>query len=226
MPQLPPLDGPGDGAGHGRRVRRRGPVAAGREHRRGARPRPGCGSRAARGRPDRPGRGRDRRHPRHRRHDRRRPRARGRAGLCLVTPAAAGTPRPRRRLRRHRRRPPSRAATAQVEAELGPIDLLVNNAGLAGAWGLFHEVPPEVLVARLRGEPARRRPPHPRRPARHGRARPRPGGVDDERDGERAEPYCAAYASSKCARGGADGAGRGGGRHRTASARSRWRPAW
>ena len=142
-PALPPLDDPADGAGHAPprappRPCRGWPRASPR-----CPPRRGCGSRAARGRPGRPGRRRHRRHPRHRRHDRRRPRARGRAGLCLVAPAAGRHPRPRRRLRRHR---PGRrgAATAQVEAELGPIDLLVNNAGLAGAWGLFHEVPPEV----------------------------------------------------------------------------------
>jgi len=33
------------------------------------------------------------------------------------------------------------AAVARVEAELGPVDLLVNNAGLAGAWGRFEDVP-------------------------------------------------------------------------------------
>ena len=67
----------------------------------------------------------------------------GRAGLCLVAPAAA---------RRQglaiacdvTDRAAVVAATARVEAELGPIDLLVNNAGLAGAWGLFDEVPAET----------------------------------------------------------------------------------
>ncbi len=35
-------------------------------------------------------------------------------------------------------------AFARIEGELGPVDLLVNNAGLAGGWGPFHEVPADV----------------------------------------------------------------------------------
>jgi NAD(P)-dependent dehydrogenase (short-subunit alcohol dehydrogenase family) len=36
------------------------------------------------------------------------------------------------------------AAFAQVHRRLGPVDLLVANAGLAGAWGTFREVAPDV----------------------------------------------------------------------------------
>ena len=65
------------------------------------------------------------------------------------------------------------AMVAEVEREFGPIDLLVNNAGIglgpaavgAGSGG---------VVARLRGQRARRLSLLPRGAARHGRARSRP----------------------------------------------------
>jgi NAD(P)-dependent dehydrogenase (short-subunit alcohol dehydrogenase family) len=36
------------------------------------------------------------------------------------------------------------AAFARVAGELGPVDLLVSNAGLAGGWSVFEELPPET----------------------------------------------------------------------------------
>ena len=90
-------------------------------------------------------------------------------------------------------------ATAQVEAELGPIDLLVNNAGLAGAWGLFDEVPPETwwrdFEVNLRGAALPTRAVLPGMVARGG------GRVASMTSGMANVPnrYCAAYASSKCA---------------------------
>ena len=92
------------------------------------------------------------------------------------------------------------AATARVEDELGPIDLLVNNAGLAGAWGLFDEVPDRDLVARLRGQPPRRGAADPRILLDGMVARGR-GRIASMSSGMANVPnrYCSAYASSKCA---------------------------
>ncbi|MDX6378424.1 MAG: meso-butanediol dehydrogenase / (S,S)-butanediol dehydrogenase / diacetyl reductase [Gaiellaceae bacterium] len=91
------------------------------------------------------------------------------------------------------------AATARVEQELGPIDLLVNNAGLAGAWGRFEEVPPATwwrdFEVNLRGAAL------PTRTVLPGMIARRRGRVASMSSGMANVPnrYCAAYASSKCA---------------------------
>lgn len=91
------------------------------------------------------------------------------------------------------------AATARVSDELGPIDLLVNNAGLAGAWGLFDEVPAETwwrdFEVNLRGAAL------PTRAVLPGMISRRRGRVASMSSGMANVPnrYCAAYASSKCA---------------------------
>ena len=59
-------------------------------------------------------------------------------------------------------------------AELGPVDLLVCNAGISGPTTPFAEEEPEIVVARLRGQRARRLPLLPRRRARDALARRRP----------------------------------------------------
>ena len=91
------------------------------------------------------------------------------------------------------------AAADRVEQELGPIDLLVNNAGLAGAWGPFDEVPAETwwrdFEVNLRGAALPTRIVLPGMVAR-GRGR-----IASMTSGMANVPnrYCAAYASSKCA---------------------------
>jgi NAD(P)-dependent dehydrogenase (short-subunit alcohol dehydrogenase family) len=91
------------------------------------------------------------------------------------------------------------AATARVERELGPIDLLVNNAGLAGAWGLFGEVPAETwwrdFEVNLKGAAL------PTRIVLEGMVARGSGRVASMSSGMANVPnrYCSAYASSKCA---------------------------
>ena len=91
------------------------------------------------------------------------------------------------------------AAAAQVEAELGPVDLLVNNAGLAGAWGRFDEVPEATwwrdFEVNLRGAAL------PTRLLLPGMVRRGRGRVATMSSGMANVPnrYCSAYASSKAA---------------------------
>ncbi len=91
------------------------------------------------------------------------------------------------------------AAAARVEAELGPVDLLVSNAGLAGAWGRFDEVPEDVwwrdFEVNLRGAAL------PTRALLPGMVRRGRGRVAAMSSGMANGPnaYCSAYASSKCA---------------------------
>ena len=91
------------------------------------------------------------------------------------------------------------AAAARVAAELGPVDLLVNNAGLAGAWGRFEEVPEAIwwrdFEVNLRGAALPTRALLPGM-VRHGRGR-----VATMSSGMANVPnrYCSAYASSKAA---------------------------
>jgi NAD(P)-dependent dehydrogenase (short-subunit alcohol dehydrogenase family) len=91
------------------------------------------------------------------------------------------------------------SAVAQVEAELGPVDLLVNNVGLADAWGRFEEVPEAVwwrdFEVNLRGAALPTRALLPGMVAR-GRGR-----VATMSSGMANVPnrWCSAYASSKAA---------------------------
>jgi NAD(P)-dependent dehydrogenase (short-subunit alcohol dehydrogenase family) len=106
----------------------------------------------------------------------------GLALACDVTDAAAVT-----------------AAAARVEAELGPVDLLVNNAGLADAWGRFDEVPEEVwrrdFAVNLRGAALPTRGLLPGMVARgRGRVATMSSGMANVPN-----EFCSAYASAKCA---------------------------
>jgi NAD(P)-dependent dehydrogenase (short-subunit alcohol dehydrogenase family) len=91
------------------------------------------------------------------------------------------------------------AAAARVEAELGPVDLLVNNAGLAAAWGRFDEVPEHVwwrdFEVNLRGAAL------PTRALLPGMVERGRGRVATMSSGMANVPnaYCSAYAASKCA---------------------------
>ena len=226
-PALPPLADPATAPGHRRRLRRRGAVAAGREHRRGAR----RGAAAHRGRPvvDLAGQvavvtgG-----------------TRG-IGVTIAADLARagaqvsvwsrrpppGIPGPRRSRATSPTRPPWSGRDRPGGGRAG-ADRPARQQRRAGRrLGAVRRGAARGVVARLRGEPARRRAPHRAIVlARHGRARPRPRRVDVERHGERAEPVLRGVRVVQVRAGRADGADRGRGRRRTASAPSRWRPAW
>ena len=91
------------------------------------------------------------------------------------------------------------AAAARVEDELGPVDLLVNNAGLAGAWGRFEEVPEAIwwrdFEVNLLGAAL------PTRALLPGMVRRGHGRVATMSSGMANVPnrYCSAYAASKAA---------------------------
>ena len=72
-----------------------------------------------------------------------------------------------------RRAAPPSECVARTESELGPIDILVNNAGVF-IWRPFLKLAPRGLGPRHRDEPHGSRRLLPGRPARHGRAPPRP----------------------------------------------------
>ena len=92
------------------------------------------------------------------------------------------------------------AMVVQVESELGPIDLLVANAGIGGPDGPTWEVDPGRVVARARGERARRLPLLPRRDPGHARARRRPHRDHRQRRGLPSRRDAApAYPTSKAA---------------------------
>jgi NAD(P)-dependent dehydrogenase (short-subunit alcohol dehydrogenase family) len=91
------------------------------------------------------------------------------------------------------------AAALRFEADLGPIDLLVNNAGLITAWGPLHRVPPEAwwrdYELHLRGVAL------PTRAVLPGMIARRRGRIASMASGMANEPsqHCSAYASAKCA---------------------------
>ncbi len=91
------------------------------------------------------------------------------------------------------------AAHARVAADLGPVDLLVANAGIAGAWGPFYEVAEEIwwrdFEVNLLGAALPAHTVLPSMLARgSGRIATMTSGMADV-----PAPYCSAYASAKCA---------------------------
>ena len=81
----------------------------------------------------------------------------------------------------------SRAWSTETEQALGPIDLLVANAGISGRRAHPWELRPGGVVARVRGERSRHLPLLPGRTAGDARARQRP---DRARQQRRLVPAC------------------------------------